>query len=171
LHKGKLAEGEPLANSGIELAWRKSNVASKGSCMKTILPLAGGILAFSLLLLPALLHADPTAVEKAVHDKARYSVLSKLSDDELIAYCVTMNIGGETLFRFHDEILSKQFELAKLSSQGFSNETPQVVAANADLKDLRDQFSVKLNEVRKGLEIESRIADETLSELGGQSTK
>ena len=133
--------------------------------MKTILPLASGVIAFSLLHLPAPLHADPTAVEKAVHDKARYTIISKLSDEELIAYCVTMNMGGETLFRFHDEILSKQFELTKLLSQGFSNENAQVVAVNADLKDLRDQFSVKLNEVRKGLEIESRIADETLSEL------
>jgi len=132
--------------------------------MKTILPLAGGVLAF-VLLLPSPAHADPTAVEKAAHDKARYTIISKLSDEELIAYCVTVNMGGETLFRFHDEILSKQFELTKLLSQGFSNENAQVVAVNADLKDLRDQFSVKLNEVRKGLEIESRIADETLSEL------
>jgi hypothetical protein len=133
--------------------------------MKTILPLAGGVLAFSLLLLTVPVHADPSAVEKAVHDKARYTIISKLSDDEFIAYCVTMNIGGETLFRFHDEILSKQFELAKLLSEGFSNENAQVIAANTDLKNLRDQFSVKLSEVRKGMEIESKIADETLSEL------
>jgi capsule polysaccharide export protein KpsE/RkpR len=133
--------------------------------MKTILPLAGGILAFCLLLLSAPAHADSSVVEKALYDKARYSVTSKLGDDEFISYCVTMNIGGDTLFKFHDQILSKQFELAKLQSEGFSNENPQVQAANAELKDLRDQFSVKLNEVRKGLEIESKIADETLSDL------
>ena len=76
-----------------------------------------------------------------------------------------MDIGGDTLFKFHDQILSKEFELAKLQSEGFSNENAQVMAANAELKDLRDQFTVKLNEVRKGLEIESKIADETLSDL------
>ncbi len=133
--------------------------------MKTILPVAGGVLALSLLLLPPSAHADSSVVEKALYDKARYGITSKLGDDELNAYCVTMNIGGDTLFKFHDMILSKQFELAKLQSQGFSNDNAQVLAANAELKDLRDQFSVKLNEVRKGLEIEAKIADETLSNL------
>ncbi|HEX4139136.1 MAG TPA: hypothetical protein VHY09_02235 [Candidatus Methylacidiphilales bacterium] len=134
--------------------------------MKTFSPLAGGVLAVSLLLLPAPAHADSSVTEKALYAKARYSIVSKLSDDDFISYCVTMNIGGDTLFKFHDQILSKQFELAKLQSEGFSTESPQVQAANAELKDLRDQFSVRLNEVRKGLELESQIADETLSALG-----
>jgi hypothetical protein len=133
--------------------------------MKTISPLFGGVLAVILLLLPPSAHADSSVVEKALYDKARYAIVSKLSDDEFVSYCVTANIGGDSLFKFHDMILSKQFELAKLLSEGFSNENPQVLAANSELKDLRDQFSVKLNEVRKGLEIESKIADETLSDL------
>jgi len=133
--------------------------------MKTFLPLAGGVFAFSLLLFPAPAQADPSVAEKAIYDKARYNIISKLSDDDFISYCVTMNIGGDTLLKFHDQILSKQFELAKLQGEGFSNENPQVLAANAELKDLRDQFSIKLNEVRRGLEIESKIADETLSDL------
>ncbi len=70
--------------------------------MKTILPLAGGFLAVGLILLPAPAHADSSVVEKAFYDKARYAVISKLSDDEFISYCVTMNIGGDSLFRFHD---------------------------------------------------------------------
>jgi len=133
--------------------------------MKTISTLAGGILALTLLLLPPSLHADSSVVENALYAKARYGIISKLSDDDFIAYCVTANIGGDSLFKFHDMILSKQFELAKLLSQGFSNDNPQVIAVNSELKDLRDQFSVKLNEVRKGLEIEAKIADETLSNI------
>jgi capsule polysaccharide export protein KpsE/RkpR len=140
--------------------------------MKIILPLAGSVLAVSLLLLPAPAPADSSSnvVEKALYDKARYGITSKLTDDEFISYCVTMNLGGDTLFKFHDQILSKEFELAKLQSEGFSSDNPQVQAATAELKDLRDQFSVRLNKVRKGLEIESKIADETLSDLA-QSQK
>jgi len=44
------------------------------------------------------------------------------------------------------------------------------MAINAELKDLRAQYAVKLSEARKGLEIESTIAEATLTALS-QSQK
>ncbi len=127
--------------------------------------LLGCLLLLGAQFLPARADGQSTAFEKALYDRARYRVVSKLSDDEFAAYCVTMNIGGDTLLKFHDEILEKQFELTKLTSEGFNDENPQVMAVNAELKDLRTQFSVKIIEARKGLEVESKIADETLLDL------
>ena len=134
--------------------------------MKTVLLLAGCVLTLSLVPLTARADGESTAFEKALYDKARYQVLNKASDDDFASYCVTMNIGGDTLLKFHDEILEKQFELTKLQSEGFNDASPQVIAVNGELKDLRVQFAVKIFEARKGLEIEAKIADATLSALG-----
>jgi hypothetical protein len=76
-----------------------------------------------------------------------------------------MGVGGDTLLKLHDEIMAKQTELANLLSEGMTNDNPQIMAVNAALKDLRAQFAVKILEARKGLEVEARIADETLSSL------
>lgn len=133
--------------------------------MKTNAFLLGFLLTLGVQLFPARADEQPTAFEKALYEKARFRVVSKLSDDDFACYCVTMNIGGDTLLKFHDQILAKQFELAKLQSEGFTDENPQVMAANAELKDLRSQFTVKLIEARKGLEVESKIAEQTLSDL------
>jgi capsule polysaccharide export protein KpsE/RkpR len=112
-------------------------------------------------------HADaqPTAFEKALYEKARYSVLGKVSDEDLVSYCVSMNIGGDTLTRLHDEIMEKQVELSNLQSEGMTNDNAQVQAVNAALKSLRAQYSIKIAEVRKALELEASIADATLSQL------
>jgi hypothetical protein len=116
-------------------------------------------------LVPAQADAQPTAFEKALYDRARYRVVCRLNDEDFASYCVSMNIGGETLLKFHDEILAKQTELADLLGEGLSDGDPRIVAANAALKDLRTQYAVKIAEARKGLEVESKIADETLSDL------
>jgi len=112
-------------------------------------------------------HADtqPTAFEQALYNKARYQVLTKLSDEDFVSYCVTMNVGGETLLKIHDQIMTDQTKLANLINQGLTSDHPQVMAVNAELKDLRSEFAVKISEARKGLEVESRIAEETLSNL------
>lgn len=133
--------------------------------MKRTSLLVGFILALGLTLLPAHGDSQPTAYEKALYDKARYQILSKLSDEDFVSYCVTMNIGGETLLRLHDDILVKQTEQGLLIAQGFNADHPQMVSVNSALKDLRAQFAVKIGEARKGLEIESKIADETISAL------
>jgi hypothetical protein len=123
------------------------------------------LLAFAPQILPARADTSPTAFEKALYDKARYQVLKSLGDDDFVSYCVTMGIGGDTLLKIHDQIMLKQAELADLSSEGLTNENPQVIAVNAALKDLRAQYAVKILEARKGLEVESKIAEETLSAL------
>lgn len=133
--------------------------------MKTTPFLVILLLASWQLNLPARADTQPTAFEKALYDKARYDVLSKLTDDDFVSYCVTMGIGGDTLLKLHDEILLKQTELADLISEGLNNDHPQVMAVNAALKNLRAQYVVKIAEARKGLEVESKIADETLSSL------
>jgi hypothetical protein len=114
---------------------------------------------------PARADGQPTAFEKALYEKARYHVITGLNDEEFASYCVTMNVGGETLLKFHDEILAKQTELADLVAAGVTDGDPRIVAANAALRDLRSQFAVKIIEARKGLEVESKIAEQTLSDL------
>ena len=116
--------------------------------MKTTTFFAGCLLALSPQLLPVHADAQPTAFERALYEKARYEVLSKLTDEDFASYCVTMNVGGETLLKFHDEILAKQTELDDLNIQGASPDNPQVLAVNAALKDLRAQYSVKISEAR-----------------------
>ncbi len=106
-----------------------------------------------------------TIYEKALYDKARYQILSKVSDDDFAAYCVSMNVGGDTLLKFHDEVMAKEVELNKLQNEGLSNDHPQLVAVITDLKDLRSQYSLKIAEARKALELESNIADATLASL------
>jgi hypothetical protein len=125
----------------------------------------GFVLALGLSSLSVCADAQPTAYEQALYNKARYLILSKLSDEDFVSYCVTMNIGGETLLRLHDDILVKQTEESLLIAQGFNSDHPQMVAVSSALKDLRAQFAVKISEARKGLEIESKIADETISAL------
>ena len=119
---------------------------------------------------PPLLRADtqPTAYEKALYEKARYSVLGKASDEDLVSYCVSMNIGGDTLLRLHDEIMAKQVELANLQSEGISDDNSQVISVKGALKTLRAQYVIKIAEVRKALELEASIADATLSSLQSQ---
>jgi hypothetical protein len=130
--------------------------------MKIIAFLAGCVLVLSLQLLPVQADDQPSAFDKALYNKSRYQVLSGLNDQEFVSYCVTMNVGGETLLKFHDQILEKQTELTDLINLGLTGEDPKVAAVNAVLKDLRAQYAVKISEARKGLEIESRIAEETL---------
>ena len=124
-----------------------------------------------LALIPSLMPAradttEPTAYEQALYNKSRYQVISKLDDDAFVSYCVTMNVGGDTLLKFHDAILAKQTELTDLINQGLTNEDPRVMTINATLRDLRYQFGIKITEARKGLEIESEIANATLTALG-----
>ena len=134
--------------------------------MKTTTLLAILLFACSMTpLLPARADAPPTAFEKALYDKARYQILKGLDDDDFVSYCVTMGIGGDTVLKLHDEIMLKQTELTDLLNEGLTSEHPQVMAANAALKDLRAQFSVKILEARKGFEVESHIAEETISAL------
>jgi hypothetical protein len=134
--------------------------------MKKTVFLVCCMMALCPLLLPVRgADAQPTAFEKALYDKARYQVLSRLTDVDFASYCVTMNVGGETLLKFHDEILAKQTELADLNNQGLTSDNPQVMAVNAALKDLRTQYTVKISEARKGMEIESTIAEATLTAL------
>jgi len=109
--------------------------------------------------------APPTAFEKALYEKARYSVLAKVSDEDLCSYCVSMNIGGDTLVRLHDEIMTKQVELEILQNEGVSNDNAQVTSINGTLKNLRSQYSIKIAELRKALQLESSIAEATLSSL------
>ena len=133
--------------------------------MKRITILLGCLIALSVQLLPVQADVQPTAFEKALYEKARYQVLSKLNDEDFVSYCITMNVGGETLLKFHDEILAKQTELADRINEGLPADHPQVISLNAVLKDLRSQYAVKISEARKGLQIESKIAEETLTAL------
>jgi hypothetical protein len=133
--------------------------------MKSIVFFVAFALSIYLQLSPLPADDQPTAFEKALYEKTRYQVLCGLNDQEFVSYCVTMNVGGETLLKFHDQILQKQTELADLVDLGVTAEDPKVVAVNAALKDLRAQYAVKIIEARKGLEIESRIAEETLRVL------
>jgi hypothetical protein len=133
--------------------------------MKKTVFLVCCVMALCTVLLPARADAQPTAFEKALYDRARYQVLSRMSDEDFASYCVTMNVGGDTLLKFHDEILAKQTELADLINSGLTGEDPKVIAVNATLKDLRSQYAVKIVEARKGLEIESTIAEATLATL------
>jgi hypothetical protein len=132
---------------------------------KTLL-LLGGILALGLSPSPVRAEGGSAAFDKAVYERARYKVISKTSDEDFAAYCVTMHIGGDALLKFHDEILSKRIELAKLISQGLGPDHPQVMALNSELKDLKAEFDVRIGEARKALELESQVAEETLSSLG-----
>ena len=133
--------------------------------MRTTIFVAILLLAFAPAFLTVRADAAPTAFERALYEKSRYQVLKGLGDDDFVSYCVTMGIGGDTLLKIHDEIMVKQTELGDLSSQGLTNEHPQVIAVNAALKDLRAQFAIKILEARKGLEVEAKIAEETLSAL------
>jgi hypothetical protein len=161
-----LEEECEIAKSGVDLAqaevqrWRRRPISMKSTAAVLCCLLSLGAPA-----LPVHADAQPTAFEKALYEKARYQVLSKVSDEDLVSYCVSMNVGGDTLLKFHDEILAKQTELANLQSAGLTNDHPQVIAVNAALKDLRSQYAVKIVEVRKALELESNIADATLSSL------
>jgi len=118
-------------------------------------------------LLPAPAQGDDqtSAFEKALYNKARYQILSRYNDDDFVSYCVTMNLGGETLIKVHDEIMARQAERSNLLDQGDTNDSPKVVALNTAIKILRTQYAVKIAEARKGLELESRIAEATLSAL------
>jgi capsule polysaccharide export protein KpsE/RkpR len=137
--------------------------------MKITALLTIGILTLSTLFSAASADSQPTAFEQALYAKARYQVLSHTSDEDLVSYCVSMNIGGDTLLKFHDEILAKQTELAILQGGGFADDNPQVTSVQGELKNLRSQYSVKIAEVRKALEIESSIADATLDSLAHYS--
>ena len=134
---------------------------------KYFLP-AGCLLVLALL---SPLQADPAASQsdayiKSLYAKARNDVISNLTDDDFVSYCVTMNVGGDTLLKFHDEILSQQTQLDLLTKAGSTADDPKVMAIQATLVDLRAQYKVKIAEARKGLEIEAKIADETLVSLG-----
>jgi hypothetical protein len=134
--------------------------------MKTTALILGGILAFGAAVFPVRADtAEPTAFEKALYDKARYQVVTKLNDDDFVSYCITMNVGGDTLLKIHDDILFNETKLNNLLSQGLTGDQPQVLAVNAALRDLRSELAVKVSEARKGLEVESRIAEETLTSL------
>jgi hypothetical protein len=133
--------------------------------MKTTTFFAGCMLALCLQLVPLRADAQPTAFEKALYERARYEVLCKVNDDDFASYCVTMNIGGETLLNFHDQILTKQSELTEYINEGLTSDNPKVVAINTDLRILRSEFAAKILEARKGLEIESHIAEATLATL------
>jgi len=133
--------------------------------MKTITLLAGCILALFFQLQPAHADTQPTAFEQALYNKARYQVVAKLNDDDFASYCVTMGVGGDTLLKIHDEIMTDQTKLTDMMNEGLTGDHPQVIAVNAELKDLRSEFAVKISEARKGLEIESKIAEETLTNL------
>lgn len=133
--------------------------------MKTTALLAGCILAVGLQLSPVHADTQPTAFEKALYQKARYRVLSALNDQDFVSYCVTMNVGGETLLKLHDEILAKQTDLAELVAQGLPPDDQKVMALNAVLKNLKSQYGVKITEARRGFQVEARIAEETLSNL------
>jgi uncharacterized protein involved in exopolysaccharide biosynthesis len=133
--------------------------------MKRIAFLVGSLLMFTQLILPLRADPQPTAYEKALYDKSRYSVLSRLSDEDFVSYCVTMNVGGDTLLKFHDQILAKQTARADLIAQGLTAEHPQVMAIDAELRDLRAQYQIKIAEARKGLEVEASIAESTLMNL------
>ena len=133
--------------------------------MKTTTLLIGCLLALGALALPARADNAPTAFEKALYEKARYQVLSRLNDDDFVSYCVTMNVGGETLLKIHDQILTDQTTLTDLINEGMTSDHPQMMAVNAELKDLRSEYAVKISEARKGLEVESKIAEETLTAL------
>ncbi len=115
--------------------------------------------------MPLQADAQPTAFEKALYDKARYDVLSHLNDDDFVSYCTTMNFGGDTLLKLHDDILVKQTEVAALIKRGLNPENPQVTSLNDALSELRTQLAVKVAEARKGLEIESKVAEATISSL------
>jgi len=126
------------------------------------------VLSFLVLhafLITARADAPPTAFEKALYEKARYAVLGKASDEDLCSYCVSMNIGGDTLLRLHDEIMAGQVQLENLQSEGLTNDNAQVQAVNAALKNEREQYSIKITEVRKALQLEASIADATLAQL------
>jgi hypothetical protein len=133
--------------------------------MKIIFILIGLMMPLSLL--PAQADApQPTAFEKALYDKCRYKVLKDLNDDDFVSYCTTMNFGGDTLLKFHDEILDRQTELSDLMKRGFPPDNPQVTALNDALTKLRGQLAAKVFEARKGLEVEARVAEATLEALG-----
>jgi hypothetical protein len=133
--------------------------------MKTILLLAAYVLILCSQISPVRADVEPTEFEKALYAKARNEVLCKLNDDDFASYCVTMNIGGATLLKIHDDIMEKQTELTDLISQGLNDDHPQVMAVNAALKDLRAQYAVKIAEARKGVEVEAKIAEATLTAL------
>jgi hypothetical protein len=122
---------------------------------------------FALGAFPRLALADPplTIYEKALYDKARYQVLSKVGDDDFAAYCVSMNVGGDTLLRLHDDVMAKQAELDKLQNEGLANDHPEILSVTSELRDLKSQYSLKIAEARKALELESNIADATLASL------
>jgi capsule polysaccharide export protein KpsE/RkpR len=131
--------------------------------MKTITLLCAVLMMFSVM--PVQADAQPTAFEKALYDKARYDVLSHLNDDDFVSYCTTMNFGGDTLLKLHDDILVKQTELGALIKRGLTADNPQVISLNDALNNLRTQLAVKVSEARKGLEIESKVAEATISSL------
>jgi capsule polysaccharide export protein KpsE/RkpR len=131
--------------------------------MKSIALSPALLLAFCLL--PIRADTEPTAFEKAVYDKARYQVLAQQNDDDFVSYCITMNFGGELLLKVHDDILVKQTELDGLLKAGYTADHPQVISLNNDLRTLRAELEVKVLEVRKGLQLEAKIAEATLSSL------
>ena len=132
--------------------------------MRIVLILIGIVTISSFF--PVRADAQPTAFEKAIYDKSRYKILKELSDDDFVSYCATMNVGGDTLLKLHDEILVRQSELADLVKRGLPPDNPQVSSLNDALNNLRGQLGTKVYEARKGLEVESRIAETTLEALG-----
>ena len=133
--------------------------------MKRTALLVGTMIALGFQFLPVQADDQPGSFEKALYNKVRYQVLSKTNDEDFVCYCVTMNLGGDALIRLHEDILVKQAELQALQSEGLTNDHPQVMAVNATLKDLNAKLAVKVAEARKGLEVESKIAEATLTAL------
>ena len=117
--------------------------------MKNMALLAGCVVMMGLQLLPVRADTQSSSFERALYDKTRYQVLSKASDDDFVSYCATMNFGGETLQRLHDDILVKQAELVTLQNEGLTNDHPQVLAVAAALKDLRTKLEKDLGQLFK----------------------
>jgi hypothetical protein len=109
--------------------------------------------------------AQPTAFEKALYDKARYQVLNPLNDDDFVSYCTTMNFGGDTLLKIHDDILVKQTVLNELVKEGYTEDHPEIVTLNKELRNLKAELAAKVLEARKGLQLESKVAEATLAAM------
>lgn len=131
--------------------------------MKSVLAVL--VLAFTVILLPELQAQQLSAYQQALYDKSRYDTLLALSNKDLASYCITNNVRAETLGKLSSEITSTEAELKTAASAGLRIGNPKIDTLNAGLLQKRQAYEAEIRRIRKGIEVDRQVAQNTLANL------
>lgn len=131
--------------------------------MKSIL--SALILVFTVTLLPKLQAQQLSAYQQALYDKSRYDTLLALSNNDLASYCITNNVRSETLGKLSSEIAAAEAELRTAASAGLRMGNPKIDSLNANILGKRQAYEAEIKQIRKGIEVDRRVAQNTLATL------